>query len=67
LEGAKEMVVPSSEKELLERDVQRNIGEELLNAIRDVKAGRQGAEYTVEPNEIMATRVKCGLSQTQFA
>lgn len=59
--------MPRSEKELLERDAQRNIGEELLNAIRDVKAGRQGAEYTVEPNEIVATRVRCGLSQTQFA
>jgi len=59
--------MPRSEKELLERDAQRNIGEELLNAIRDVKAGRQGAKYTVEPNEIVATRVRCGLSQTQFA
>jgi putative transcriptional regulator len=56
-----------NEKELLERDSKRNIGEELLEAIRDVKAGRQGASYSVEPNEIVATRVKCGLSQVQFA
>ena len=59
--------MPLSEKELLERDAQRNIGEELLDAIRDVKTGRHGAKYSVEPNEIVATRVKCGLSQTQFA
>lgn len=32
-----------TEKELLERDAKRNIGEELLAAIIDVKAGRQGA------------------------
>ena len=59
--------MPLNEIELLERDAKRNIGEELLEAIRDVKAGQHGATYTVEPNEIVATRVKCGLSQTQFA
>ena len=59
--------MPIDEKELLKRDAGRNIGEELLLAIRDVKAGRVGQSYTVEPNEIIATRLKCGLSQTQFA
>lgn len=59
--------MPGNEKSLLIRDAQRNIGEELLNAIRDVKAGHYGTTYSVEPNEIIATRVKCGLSQTQFA
>jgi putative transcriptional regulator len=59
--------MPRNEKELLERDAKRNIGEELLEAIRDVKAGNYGATYTVEPNEIVAVRVKCGLSQSQFA
>jgi putative transcriptional regulator len=56
-----------TETALLERDAKRNIGEELLAAIRDVKAGRHGKIYKVEPNEIIATRVKCGLSQAQFA
>lgn len=59
--------MPRNEIELLERDAKRNIGEELLEAIRDVKAGRHGATYAVEPNEIIAVRVKCGLSQSQFA
>lgn len=59
--------MPLTEKELLERDAKRNIGEELLQAIRDVKAGHHGAVYRVEPNEITATRQRCGLSQTQFA
>lgn len=31
-----------TEKELLERDTKRKIGEELLAAIVNVKAGRQG-------------------------
>jgi|GEM_PF-2470132 len=31
--------MPLSENELLERDAQRDIGAELLQAIRDVKAG----------------------------
>ena len=51
--------MPLNETELLERDAKRNIGEELLAAIREVKSGLHGASY--------ATRVKCGLSQTQFA
>lgn len=54
--------MPMTEKELLARDAQRNIGEELLNAIRDVKAGQQGDSYSVEPNKIVAARIKCGLS-----
>ena len=59
--------MPLNETELLERDVKRNIGDELLAAIRDVKSGRHGATYTIEPNEIVATRVKCGSSLTHFA
>jgi putative transcriptional regulator len=44
--------MPSNEKELLERDAKQDIGEELLEAIRDVKAGNYGATYTIEPNEM---------------
>ena len=59
--------MPRRDKELLTRDVERNVGEELLNAIRDVKAGRHGAKYTTEANEVVAARLKTGLSQAQFA
>ena len=55
------------EKELLIRDSRRNIGEELLLAIQDVKAGKHGASYRVEANDIVAARLKAGLSQAQFA
>jgi putative transcriptional regulator len=59
--------MPRREKEVLARDAKRNIGEELLQAIRDVKAGRHGAKYKVEPNDIISARLKSGLSQAQFA
>lgn len=49
------------------RDAGRNIGDELLQAITDIKAGKHGAKYQVEANEIVEARLKCGLSQAQFA
>lgn len=36
------------EKELLARDAKRNIGEDLLQAIRDVKVGKHGAKCKVQ-------------------
>jgi len=56
-----------SEKELLERDAQRNIGEELLQAVRDIKAGRVGRVSTLEVSPIATDRLKIGLSQSEFA
>jgi len=56
-----------SEKELLERDAHRNIGEELLQAVRDIKAGRVGRVSTLEVSPIAAARLKIGLSQSEFA
>ena len=49
------------------RKQRRHIGEELLQAVRDVKAGNYGARYEIEPNDIVQARLKCGLSQAQFA
>jgi putative transcriptional regulator len=57
----------TSRKKVVNRDGNRAIGDELLQAIRDVKAGKVGAKYDVEPNDIVRTRLKCGLSQIQFA
>lgn len=56
-----------SEKELLARDAKRDMGAELLEAIRDVKAGRYGAKYEIDVNEVVAARLKTGLSQAEFA
>ena len=49
------------------KSVRRNIGEELLQAIQEVKAGKYGAKYEVEANDIVKARLKSGLSQVQFA
>lgn len=57
----------TDKKTISARDADRNIGEELLDAIRDVKKGKHGAKYSVEANDVVATRLKTGLSQTQFA
>lgn len=59
--------MPLSEEELKKRDSQRNIGQELLQAIRDVKSGQEGQRYRVQPNDVVAARSRCGLSQKQFA
>jgi putative transcriptional regulator len=59
--------MPRSEKELIARDAKRDIGKELLQAIRDVKAGRRGAEYEVNTLDVAATRARTGLSQAEFA
>lgn len=57
----------TGKKFITDRDAERDIGDELLRAIRDVKKGTYGAEYSVETNDVVTTRLKTGLSQTQFA
>jgi len=59
--------MPLDEKELLERDAKRNIGEELLQAVRDLKAGKAGRVTTVEVSPLAASRLRIGLSQSEFA
>lgn len=45
----------------------RNLGEEILQGIRDIKAGRIGRRFTVDSFAIVRAREKSGLSQAQFA
>lgn len=59
--------MPLTETELRGRDAKRDIGKELLQAIKDVKAGRHGARYQITSNDVVATRLRTGLSQAQFA
>ena len=54
-------------KKITARDAGRNIGDELLRAIRDVKGGKYGAKYQVEVNDVVKARLKSGLCQAQFA
>jgi len=59
--------MPLTEKELMERDAKRNIGEELLASILEVKAGLHGDVHKVEVTEAAEARSKTGLSQPKFA
>jgi putative transcriptional regulator len=50
-----------------QRDAERDIGRELLEAVDEIRAGG-GRRYTVEPKTAAAkARVKTGLSRARFA
>lgn len=53
-------------KEILERDAKRDIGLEVLQAVREIKAGG-GRRFTVQVTEATEARLKLGLSQADFA
>src|SRR3546814_2863352 len=56
-----------TEAQLIKRDAGRNIGEELLQAVREIKAGKTGRVSNVEVTEAAEARTKLGLSQADFA
>lgn len=53
-------------KEILERDAKRDIGAEVLAAIREIKAGG-GRRFTVRVSQATEARLKLGMPQTEFA
>lgn len=59
--------MPKTEKRILERDAQRDIGTELLQSIREMKADRRSREYRIEIPSVTEARQKVGLTQSQFA
>lgn len=56
-----------TDKQLAEWEKMRNIGDEILKGIQDIKAGRVGRRYTVGSFPLVRAREKAGLTQTQFA
>jgi len=56
-----------TEKQLAKWEKSRNIGQEILQGIRDIKAGRVGRRYAVGSYPIVRAREKSGLSQAKFA
>ena len=56
-----------SEKQLKKWEQSRDIGQEILQGIREIKAGRIGRRYTTESFPIVRAREKSGLSQAKFA
>ena len=43
------------------------LGEKLLQSVRELKTGKAARATLVAPNEVAAARLKTGLSQSQFA
>ena len=56
-----------TDKQLSKWEKSRDLGQEVLQGIRDIKAGRIGRRYTTESYPIVRAREKSGLSQTKFA
>jgi len=56
-----------TDTQLAEWEKARNLGQEILQGIRDIKAGRVGRRYTVASYPIVRAREKSRLSQAQFA
>ncbi|MGK9453078.1 helix-turn-helix domain-containing protein [Acidithiobacillus caldus] len=59
--------MPMTEKELLERDSKRDIGAELLESVRQMKAGKKAAVHEIDVPQVVQARIDAGLSQAQFA
>ena len=59
--------MPKTGKELPERDAGRDLGAELLQAVREMKAGKKERVHQVDLPAIVEARQKVGLSQAQFA
>lgn len=59
--------MPMTEKELLERDAKRDIGAELLQSVREMKAGKRNRVHQIKISSVIEARQKVGLSQAEFA
>ena len=56
-----------TEKQLIARDSKRDLAAELLQAVREMKAGKPARVHHVKVPEIVEARARTGLSQQQFA
>ena len=56
-----------NEKELLKRDAERDIGAELLQSVKEMKANKRSRVHEIKLASVVEARHKVGLSQAQFA
>jgi putative transcriptional regulator len=56
-----------TEKRLIARDSKRDLAAELLQAVREMKAGKPARVHHIKVPEIVEARTRTGLSQQQFA
>lgn len=59
--------MPMTEKELQKRDAKRDLGTELLESVRQMKAGRAVKTHKVAILPVVSARMKSGLPQSAFA
>jgi putative transcriptional regulator len=59
--------MPKSEKDLIKRDLKRDVWQETLEALQDIKAENIGDVYHMSISSIAEARHKIGLSQSKFA
>ena len=59
--------MPMTAQELLKRDAKRDVGAELLQSVREMKAGKRGRVHEVNVSPMVKVRQKVGFSQAQFA
>jgi len=57
----------SAFKPLRERDAKRHVGEELLQSVREMKAGKGKAVAQIAVPEVVTARMRSDLSQSEFA
>jgi len=56
-----------TDEQLAKWEKSRDVGQEILHGMQDIKAGKVGRRYTRESFPIVRAREKSGLSQLQFA
>jgi len=58
-----------NKNELVERDLNRDVWQEALDAVKSIKAGNVGTIHTIDikPSPVAEARNKTGLSQAKFA
>ena len=56
-----------TDKQLAQWERSRDVGAEILQGLKDIKAGHIDRRYTVDSYPVLRAREKSGLSQTKFA
>ena len=54
-------------KELAQWEEKRDLGQEILEGLQDIKAGNTGRKFTAHSFPVVRAREKSGLSQSRFA
>lgn len=59
--------MPMTDKQVAQRDAKRDLGAELLQSVREMKAGKGQVVARVDLPAVTLARMKSGLSQAHFA